>query len=227
VVATETANDVVVRRTRLEPSSQVLLTALTHSSYAAEYSVPDNERLEFLGDAVVDLATAEFILLHRPELTQGEATYVRSRVVNETALAGFARQLALGDALRVNRGVKKEGGLDRNSILADAFEAVVAAVFMESGYVAARDFVWEFIRDEAMAAAGETNKIDYKGRLTKLAHERSLGSPRYEVDVEGPSHLKVWRVVVHVGDFSASAESTSKKGAELAAAQSLVEKLDA
>lgn len=199
---------------------------MTHSSYAAEHNVEDNERLEFLGDAVVDLAAADFITGHFHNLDQGGATFVRSRVVNEESLAANARELRLGELLRVNRGVKKEGGLDRNSILADAFEAVVAAVFLERGYEAARGFVWPFLAAASTRAASQEAKIDYKGRLTQLALRQGLGRPRYVIETDGPSHDKLWRATVEVGQHRASAQSTSKKSAELAAAQALVEVLD-
>jgi ribonuclease-3 len=115
--------------------------ALTHSSYAAEHDVESNERLEFLGDAVVDLAIADLIVTRYPHLDEGTGSLVRSRVVNEAALARAARELDLGSVLRVGRGVKKERGAERPSLLADAFEALVAALYFERGYDVAKSFV--------------------------------------------------------------------------------------
>jgi ribonuclease-3 len=130
--------DTVAERLGLDPSSPLLLTALTHSSFAAEHSVESNERLEFLGDAVVDLAIADLIVTRYPQLDEGSGSLVRSRVVNEAALARAARQLELGEVLRVGRGVRKENGAERPSLLADAFEAVVAALYFERGYDVAK-----------------------------------------------------------------------------------------
>src|SRR5271167_4161993 len=115
--------DSVAERAGLDASSPLLQTALTHSSYAAEHEVESNERLEFLGDAVVDLAVADLIVTAYPELNEGSGSLVRSRVVNEASLADAATRLDLASAMRIGRGVRKEHGLERPSLLADAFEA--------------------------------------------------------------------------------------------------------
>src|SRR5271154_1181454 len=140
--------DSVAERAGLDASSSVLQTALTHSSYAGEHDVESNERLEFLGDAVVDLAVADLIVSFYPELNEGSGSLVRSRVVNEAALAVAAKKLQLGDVLRVGRGVKKENGPERPSLLADAFEAVVAAMYLERGYDAAKSFVHDTLAQD-------------------------------------------------------------------------------
>src|ERR1700690_4088335 len=129
----------------LEPSSLALRQALTHSSYAAEHECESNERLEFLGDAVVDLAATDLIFTAYPNLNEGSGSLTRSRVVNMESLAEAATRLELAGAMRVGRGVKKERGLERPSLLADAFEALVAAIYLENGYDAAKNFVHEIL----------------------------------------------------------------------------------
>ena len=136
--------------------------ALTHSSYAAEHDVESNERLEFLGDAVVDLAIADLIVTRYPQLNEGTGSLVRSRVVNEAALARAARELDLGAVLRVGRGVKKEHGAERPSLLADAFEAVVAALYFERGYDVAKSFVHDALARDVDEASLDPSDVDPK-----------------------------------------------------------------
>jgi ribonuclease III len=192
---------------------------LTHSSFAAEHDVESNERLEFLGDAVVNLAVADLIVTRYPELNEGSGSLVRSRVVNEASLADAARRLHLGDALRVGRGVKKEHGPERPSLLADAFEAVVAALYLERGYEAAKRFVHESLSSEVHEASQEPSDADPKTQLRQWAESLDLGTPIYEVVAEGPSHDVTFRATVRVGEvIVASGEGRSKKSAEGTAA---------
>jgi ribonuclease III len=212
--------DVVAERLGLAGTSPLLLTALTHSSYASEHDAESNERLEFLGDAVVDLAIADLIVTKYPELNEGTGSLVRSRVVNEAALAGAARRLDLGDVLRVGKGVKKENGAQRPSLLADAFEAVVAALYLERGYDAAKLFVHAALDDDVAAAAKVPGDVDPKTQLRQWAESKGLGTPTYEVEASGPSHAVTFLATVRVGDVVASGEGRSKKGAEADAALS-------
>ncbi len=212
--------EAVAERLGLAATSSLLATALTHSSYAAEHGVESNERLEFLGDAVVDLAVADLIVTRFPELNEGTGSLVRSRVVNESALAGAARRLDLGSALRVGRGVKREQGVERPSLLADAFEAVVAALYLERGYDVARRFVHHALESEVEAASLEPGDVDPKTRLRQWAEATGLGAPTYEVTARGPSHDARFVATVYVGErIVASGEGRSKKSAESEAAQ--------
>jgi ribonuclease-3 len=212
--------EAVAERTGLAVTSSVLHTALTHSSYAAEHDVESNERLEFLGDAVVDLAVADLIFTRYPELDEGTGSLVRSRVVNEAALARAARALGLGPALRVGRGVLKENGIERPSLLADAFEAVVAALYLERDYDTAKNFVQRALADEVAAASVEPGDVDPKTRLRQWAEATGRGTPTYEVTPEGPSHDVTFMASVIVGgQVIASGEGRSKKSAEANAAQ--------
>ena len=211
--------DTVAERLGLAPSSPLLLRALTHSSYAAEHDIASNERLEFLGDAVVDLAIADLIVTRYPELDEGTGSLVRSRVVNEAALANAAKGLGLGDALRVGRGVQKENGTQRPSLLADAFEAVVAALYLERGYDVAKSFVHAALADAVRSASIEPGDVDPKTQLRQWAEAAGLGTPRYHVSSSGPAHDVRFVATVRVGKtIEASGEGPSKKSAEARAA---------
>ena len=161
--------DTVAERVGLVPTSPVLVTALTHSSFAAEHDVESNERLEFLGDAVVDLAVADLIVTRFTDLDEGTGSLVRSRVVNEASLAEVARALGLGEALRVGRGVLKERGTERPSLLADTFEAVVAAIYFDRGYDVAKTFVQDCLAEAVVAASKEPSDVDPKTQLRQWA----------------------------------------------------------
>lgn len=217
--------DTVAERLGLDVASPLLVTALTHSSFAAEHDVDSNERLEFLGDAVVDLAVADLIITRYPDLDEGSGSLVRSRVVNEAALARAARHLELGAVLRVGRGVKKENGAERPSLLADAFEAVVAALYLERGFEAAKAFVQASLGDDVALAALSPDDVDPKTRLRKWSESSGLGAPVYEVTSEGPAHDTTFEATVRIGaTLHAVGHGRSKKIAESQAAQMAWEK---
>jgi ribonuclease-3 len=181
--------------------------------------VESNERLEFLGDAVVDLAVADLIVTSYPDLNEGSGSLVRSRVVNEAALAAAAKKLQLGDVLRVGRGVKKENGSERPSLLADAFEAVVAAMYLERGYDVAKSFVHEMLNDEVDVASKQPGDVDPKTQLRQWAESSGLATPSYEVKADGPSHDVRYSATVSIGvNVVGTGEGRSKKTAEVAAA---------
>lgn len=210
--------DALAERLGLTCSSEVLEIALTHSSYAAEHDCESNERLEFLGDAVVDLAVADLILTQHPELNEGTGSLVRSRVVNESSLAEAATRIDLASFMRIGRGVKKEHGLERPSLLADAFEAVTAAIYLENGYEAAKNFVQECLREGVNEAALRPGEVDPKTRLRQWSEANALGTPSYEVTAEGPSHDATYTAVVVVNGRASSGQGRSKKVAEAVAA---------
>ena len=213
--------DSVAEHVGLAPTNPRLVTALTHSSYAAEHEVESNERLEFLGDAVVDLAIADLIVTRFPELNEGSGSLVRSRVVNEAALAEAATRLGLGPAMRVGRGVTRENGVARPSLLADAFEAVVAAIYLERGYDGAKDFVHASLAEDVERASKVPGDADPKTLLRQWAEATGRGTPHYEVVSTGPSHDATYIATVRLGDTAlATGEGRSKKSAESHAAQS-------
>jgi ribonuclease-3 len=212
--------DALAERVGLARASGLLVIAVTHSSYAAEHGCESNERLEFLGDAVVDLAVADLIVAEYPELNEGSGSLVRSRVVNESSLAEAATRLELAGAMRVGKGVKKEHGLERPSLLADAFEALVAAIYLENGYGAAKSFVHEMLRDAVADAAATPGDSDPKTRLRQWSEANGLGTPDYDVTSSGPSHDAMYAAVVRISNKPMGAgEGRSKKSAEARAAE--------
>ena len=203
----------------LARASELLAVALTHSSYAAEHECESNERLEFLGDAVVDLAVADLIVTSYPELNEGSGSLVRSRVVNESSLADAATRLDLASSMRIGRGVKKEHGLERPSLLADAFEAVVAAIYLENGYDAAKSFIHDTLGEAVADAAVRPGDGDPKTRLRQWSEANGLGTPHYEVTSSGPSHDATYTALVRIARRPmGSGEGRSKKSAEARAA---------
>ena len=204
----------------LDPTSETLREALTHASYAAEHESASNERLEFLGDAVVDLAVAHYIVATYPEFNEGHASVLRSHVVNEAVLATVARDIGISSVLKVGRGVLKEQGLERSSILADAFEAVVAALYLEKGFSAAKEFIESVLATRIEEAAHNGSTLDPKTRLRQWAQLQGYDTPVYQVEAQGPSHDMVFVASVRVGELLACGSGTSKKRAEAAAAVS-------
>jgi len=211
--------DALGQRVGLAGTSPLLALALTHSSYAAEHGIESNERLEFLGDAVVDLAVADLIVTSYPTLNEGTGSLVRSRVVNESSLANAAQRLELAGAMRIGRGVAKENGLERPSLLADAFEAVVAALYLERGYDVAKAFVHDALAQDVAAAALQPGDVDPKARLRQWSEANGHGTPVYKVTSAGPSHDARYYANVEVDGLIARGEGRSKKSAEARAAE--------
>lgn len=199
--------------------------ALTHSTFANEAtdSGPDNERLEFLGDAVVDLLVATELYRRDDMVSEGEMSRRRARVVRRESLAALARDLRLDDHLLVGEGQRRCGATD--SILADAYEALVGAVFLDGGYDAAASCFLPVLK-EAIAKA--QSRIDYKTRLQELCHLRELKAPRYQVtDVQGPGHAREYTCEVAVGEHTVGPGlGTSKKAAEQHCARMALEVLE-
>ncbi|MFZ1062555.1 MAG: ribonuclease III [Acidimicrobiales bacterium] len=212
------SNDALAENLGLRPDSELLALALTHSSYAAEHGCASNERLEFLGDAVVDLAVADLIVRDYPQLNEGASSVVRSHVVNEESLARAATRLDLASHLRLGRGVIKEQGRQRPSLLADAFEAVVAAIYLERGYDVAKTFVQSALAVDVARASTMPDTLDPKTRLRQWAEAQGHGAPVYELHADGPSHDTLFEATVRVGDVVASGRARSKKRAEADAA---------
>ncbi len=204
----------------------LLQRALIHRSYLAEQDVTHSyERLEFLGDAVLQLVVTRFVFDEYPEMSEGEMAKVRAAVVNERVLAGIARSWSLGDALFLGRGEELTAGRDKDSILSDACEAVIGAVYLEGGMAAATAVVLDHWADLIEARAEAPGKADYKTRLQeRLA--RSGTRPVYVIDEEGPEHSKRFTALVLVdGEEMGRGEGTSKKRAEQAAARAAAERL--
>lgn len=201
-------------------NKELLETALTHSSFANELhgNVKYNERLEFLGDSVLGMVTAEYLFKTYPDRPEGQLTRMRANCVCERALAGFAKDINLGNYLRLGKGEINTGGMNRPSILADAFESLIAAIYLDAGFERVRDFILPFI--EAVPAHGyETD--DYKTVLQEIVqknHDEVL--EYYLVDETGPDHNKRFVYEVHINsNCIGTGEGRSKKQAEQAAAK--------
>ena len=202
----------------------LLHQALTHTSYVNEKkkcSYDDNERLEFLGDAVLDVIVSEYLFRQFPQMPEGELTKARANIVCEQTLAQQAMQLGLGDHLMLGRGEQSSGGRERISILADAFEAVIGAVFIDAGFLGVSNFVHQqFEREFEQVVAGQYNH-DFKTLLQETVQRSSEGKIHYQViNAQGPDHDKLFDVVVVVSGFQMGhGTGKSKKEAEQNAAK--------
>ncbi|MGH3423249.1 MAG: ribonuclease III [Nocardioidaceae bacterium] len=190
--------------------------ALTHRSYAYEHGgVPNNERLEFLGDAVLGVVVTETLFNAHPDLPEGRLAKLRAAVVNARALAEVGRTLGLGTYLRLGRGEETTGGRDKSSILADTVEAVIGAVYLYGGFVGASEVVHRLF-DPVMAAAAELGAgLDWKTSLQELSSDNGLGVPEYRLSESGPDHDKTFTAKVRVGsEVYGDGVGHSKKEAE-------------
>lgn len=205
-----------------EPIEPALLErALTHRSFAYENGgLPTNERLEFLGDAVLGLVVTDTLYRKNPDLTEGQLAKLRAAVVNMRALAGVSRHLGVGEHLRLGRGEEATGGREKASILADGLEAVIGAVYVSGGLRAAAGLVHRLfdplLADSVARGAG----LDWKTSLQELAAAELLGAPEYVVTESGPDHAKDFVAYAVVGGTRLGrGEGTSKKQAEQQAAE--------
>jgi ribonuclease-3 len=202
-------------------SAELLERALTHRSYAYENGgLPTNERLEFLGDAVLGLIVTDTLFRKYPDLPEGQLAKLRAAVVNMRALADVARELRLGTYVRLGRGEEGTGGRDKSSILADTLEAVIGAVYFERGLATASALVHRLFDPVISRSAGLGAGLDWKTSLQELTASNFLGVPEYHVIESGPDHQKFFRATVRVGGRSyGSGEGRSKKEAEQQAAE--------
>jgi ribonuclease-3 len=213
--------DELVEALGLHGLDGLLERALTHRSYSYESGgVPTNERLEFLGDAVLGLVVTDTLYRLHPELPEGQLAKLRAAVVNMRALAGVARTLELGRFLRLGRGEETTGGRDKASILADTIEAVIGAVYVSRGLQVAADFVHQHFDSLIEGASSLGAGLDWKTSLQELTSSRGLGAPVYVVEESGPDHEKVFRAVVVVGQVEyGEGVGRNKKEAEQLAAE--------
>ena len=200
---------------------QLLAQALAHRSWCAEAAgQPSNERLEFLGDAVLGLVITAHIYSEYPDLPEGELAKVRASVVSAPALADVARALGVGEALQLGKGEDSSGGRSKPSLLADAMEALIGAVYLDAGMDAASRLVLQLLAERIEDAAAGPGGEDYKTRLQELSSRRFDQLPVYSVTDTGPDHAKHFRANVSIaGEERGQGEGRSKKQAEQAAAQ--------
>jgi ribonuclease III len=201
--------------------------ALAHRSWCAEHSGKEpNERLEFLGDAVLGLIITDYLYRSYPDLPEGELAKARAAVVNSVSLASAARQLRLGEALLLGKGEDASGGRLKPSILADAMEAVIGAIYLDVGYAVAEEVVLRLFEERLRGAAKGPGEEDYKTRLQELCAQSYDDLPVYRITDSGPDHAKVFEAEVLVGGHSRGrGEGRSKKQAEQMAARDAWSKL--
>lgn len=206
----------------------LLRRAVTHRSYAYEHDeAPHNERLEFLGDAVLGVIVTDALYRNHPESAEGQLAKLRAAVVNTRALADVARGAGLGAYILLGRGEEATGGRDKASILADTTEAVIGCTYLSLGMPAASALVHHLL-DPLMAESAKWGAaLDWKTSLQELASTSALGGPEYVVGSEGPDHDKTFTARAVVGDeVIGHGEGSSKKAAEQAAAQQAWEELN-
>lgn len=203
-------------------NEMLITTALTHSSYANEWKrqLKNNERLEFLGDSVLSLVVAEYLFENYKHLPEGELTKLRASLVCEKSLHTFAKQLGLGQMLLLGKGEEHTGGRERPSILADAFEAVIAAVYLDGGFEEARKYVLRFI-PTSLDTHANIGLQDYKTILQEIIQKNKEEKIEYVLMMEsGPDHNKRFEVEVHLNsNVIGTGIGHSKKQAEQNAAK--------
>ena len=217
---------------------ELLRRALTHSSAVPDLRAADaaglpiaqdNEQLEFLGDAVLNLLASEYLLEKFPQWSEGQLSKSRARLVNAQALESAARRIALGEHLRLGRGEEKTKGREKPALLADAFEAVVAAIYLDGGLTPAREMLRTALFDSALEERGSTLfETDRKSALQEFLQGRGKPPAEYRLAAEsGPDHHKTFQVEVWVnGSCMASGQGNTKKEAEQRAAGTALERLE-
>ncbi|QCP06608.1 ribonuclease III [Brevibacterium sp. CS2] len=201
-----------------------LRLALTHRSFAFENGgIPTNERLEFLGDAVLQLVATESLFRDNPDLPEGRLAKMRSAVVNTRALAAIGRGLGIGEFIFLGKGEELTGGRDKDSILADTVESLIGATYIGCGPEDAFALVHRLVDDMLCDAVQLGAGMDYKTTLQEAAADLALGPVSYALDSRGPDHARVFTATVLLGDTEwGSGEGTSKKNAEARAAEAAV-----
>lgn len=200
-------------------NTKLLQQALTHSSYANEKHMKhaDNERLEFLGDAVLELVSSEFLFSNYPEMSEGDLTKLRASLVCEPTLAGCTASIQLGGFIRLGKGEDQTGGRERKSILSDALEALIGAIYLDGGFTSAKEFILKFILTDI-----EHKKLFYDSKTILQEKIQSMGDEILSYEIlkeEGPDHNKLFEVRAMMGNKEIGrGEGRSKKSAEQEAA---------
>lgn len=216
------------RRLKLPLTDHFLLTrALTHRSYLNENkdAIEDNERLEFLGDAVLDFIVAEWLYNHYPEKPEGDLTRLRAALVHTDQLANFAKQIDLGKALRLGKGEVQAGGRERTTLLCDAFEALVGALYLHGGLAAVNSFMVPLLMDVVDIIFQNHMDEDTKSRLQEWAQGQGFSSPKYVlIAEEGPDHNKTFEMEVRIGNkpFGRGFGSNKQSAEKVAAREALI-----
>jgi ribonuclease-3 len=219
---TESAADLAERLGLSFSNLHILVRALTHRSYVNENpsAVEDNERMEFLGDAVLDFVVGAWVYNHFPEMQEGDLTRMRSALVRTDTLADFARTLDLGPALRLGRGELASGGRERDNLLCATFEAIIGALYLDADIPAVSDFMEPLLAGASIKVISQVELYDPKSTLQEWAQSNKLGTPRYvTIDSSGPDHAKIFTVEVQVDGkiYGQGAGSSKQTAAQMAA----------
>ena len=209
----------------------LLREALTHSSYINEHrggALRDNERLEFLGDAVLDIIVADMLFRRFPHASEGELTQLRAALVRTESLAAIGRRFQLGDFLLLGHGEATSGGRQRLSTLCSAMEALIAAIYLDRGLEAVSDFISPPLQEILAGVIKHRLHVDARSELNERVQARLHAPPRYQVDgADGPEHEKEFLITVHVGEqLIGSGRGPSKRSAAQAAAADALRRLD-
>ncbi len=204
----------------------LLARALTHRSYVNEHpeALEDNERLEFLGDAVLDFMVGAYLYHHYPEMPEGDLTRMRSALVHTGQLAMYARQINLGVAIRLGKGEEQAGGRDRTAILCDTFEALVGAIYLSAGIDGVRDFIKPLLEPAANDILVNHKIEDPKSQLQEWSQANGLSTPMYNTkNISGPDHNKIFEVEVIINQkiYGTGSGHSKQAGAKQAAREAL------
>jgi ribonuclease-3 len=212
----------LVARLGVELSEEILKQAITHRSFSYENGgIPTNERLEFLGDSVLGIVVTDELYRKNPDAQEGQLAKLRAAVVNAKALADVARTLGLGEFLLLGKGEEATGGRDKSSILADAVEALLGAIYVEHGLEKSSEVILKLFAPILASSAELGAGLDWKTSLAELVNSKSLGAIEYAIEQSGPDHDKRFTAQVKIGeDFYGNGEGKSKKEAEQHAASS-------
>ena len=208
----------------------LLQKALVHRSFLNEnpdFALPSNERLEFLGDALLDFVVGEYLFQRFPQMDEGDLTKLRAALIKAGALAEFARSIELGDYIYLSRGEDERGGRSRVGLLSDAFEALVAAIYLDRGLQTVREFLMRFLERETTRVVERGLRGDHKSQLQEWTQRELRVTPVYRTIMErGPDHAKQFTVEVWIGDKAyGQGEGRSKQAAQQHAAQQALEQL--
>ena len=218
--------EVLIERLGVSISQDLLTQALTHRSHSYENgNQPNNERLEFLGDSVLGFVVTAELYKRFGDLQEGELSSLKNSVVSAKALAEVAAGIGIGAFLLLGKGEEKTGGRDKGNLLADAFEAILGAIYIEHGLSRASDLVERFIFPLLDNHTDLLLNSEPKTKLQEIAQERGLAAPVYETTHTGPDHDRIFSASVRVGDVVAAGDARSRKGAESEAAIAAIKAL--
>ena len=209
-------------------NAQLLTTALTHPSYGSDHHTSHYQRMEFLGDAVLELAISRYLYEELPHVAEGRLTRIRAALVREETLAEAARRLEIGRLIRLSVGEERSGGREKNSILSDVMEAVIAAVYLDGGLEEATALVYRALAEPLRRVSERSDALDDKSRLQEVL-QRMGRMPTYEfISMEGPAHAPTFRYrVLQDGQVLGEGVGNSKQAAQQAAAASALRDMDA